>query len=107
MTDYLGNEIKEGMTIQVIETEPFFSKMTLCILHTGTGMREQVEDTVMFPDKWWHVKGEYEIVSIKDKLFYEHKVGEMIWSTDISLLSFGLQTSDIITIKGVSDINPN
>lgn len=103
--DYLGNEIKEGMTIQIIETDPFFSSMQLCVLHNGK--MTKIGEPIEFPKNTWIIKEEYLIVSNNDKLYYRKTGLGVVYDWDLSMLEFGLQSTDKIAIKGISDINSN
>jgi len=104
--DYLGNEIKEGMTIQVVETTPFFSSVTPCLLNLATHKITRGE-TIKMPDKCWTIKQECSVVRINGDLFYKMTSNHGITCNfRLDMLEWG-QPSDIITIKGISDIKPN
>ena len=99
--DYLGNEIKEGMTVKIINTKPIWSEMQK-YKTTKKGLK-RVGKKVIAPDKIWNCAGEYPIV--------KNKSGQLQYVIDdcyllLSGLSCGLQDHSLITIKGISDIEP-
>jgi hypothetical protein len=103
--DYLGNEIKEGMTVKVIRTKPIFGDLQLLkpkkngkgFFKPKTIYKEQKE--------CWHCVSEYEVIKGKDgalRYIVDYgQFGDIHWL--LSNINWGLQEHDLITIKGVSD----
>lgn len=105
--DYLGNEIKEGMIIKIIRTKPIWSDIQMLVT-TGDGRTERKGEPVKAPEKIWECVGEWPVVKGDDgKLRYVVDFGE--YGSIACLLSgieWGIQKQDLITIKGVSDLEP-
>lgn len=105
--DYLGNEIKEGMTIKIIRTKPIWSEMQMCVT-TGNGKMEKKGEVVKAPEKIWECVDEWPVVKGDDgTLRYIVDFGS-VGSIHLLLsgIEWGRQKQDLITIKGISDAEP-
>lgn len=105
--DYLGNEIKEGMTIKIIRTKPIWSEMQMWVT-TGNGKMEKRGETVKAPEKIWECIGEWPVVRGADgnlRYIVDYgSAGSIHWL--LSKIDWGRQKQDLIAIKGVSDTEP-
>lgn len=97
----MGNEIKEGMTVIVVSTQPFFSVIRVPALSKDGDV---IYKTVKMPEKIFEPGPEYRIVKRDNMLLYEKNISGVTWRLDMSMLLN--QPGDMLTIKGVSDINP-
>lgn len=101
MTDWKGNEIKEGHIIVIVRTKPFFTAARFGFLDFSNPSKgfEQVGETYKTPEYIWEPRWDMEVVSLDGKLYYKSNNTYV----DISMLNFFKQDSDIICIKGISD----
>lgn len=98
ITDYLGNEVKDGMDIcfiTVIDKQQF-RFMGYMI---GGEMKGSLEPER--PDKPCFEKGEF--YHLNNGLNYTKKHGGITYTAPLSMLTFGQQPTQILAIKGISD----
>lgn len=105
--DYLGNEIKDGMTIKIIRTKPMFVEMQM-YAPNNDGIMISHGEPIKIPDKIWETVCEYKITKDDDYgLLCTVSSGDGISiMRKLSGTPSMLQQGDLITISGVSDTEP-
>lgn len=101
MKDYLGNEITAGMTVKIIRTKSFFAGAQRLEWINGEFVKvgEPIPD-----DPVWECLYEFPIIENDGRLYYVHHDNGGSVSMFLEHLDFGWQPTDLITIKGISDI---
>ena len=96
--DYLGNEIKEGMTLKVIRTR---------VPYVVSGYWNGSEHVVVKeePKPIWECIQKAEVIRRDNRLMYKTTFDNETWYLDLAML-FPNQPCDLITIEGVSDKKP-
>jgi hypothetical protein len=105
--DYLGNEVKEGMTIKIIRTKPIYGDIQ--VLKPKKNKKGFFKPKTIYkqPKECWETIGEYEIVKDSETgvLRYIVNYGESrSVHFFLSNILWGFQKVDILTIKGLSDV---
>jgi hypothetical protein len=106
--DYLGNEVKEGMTIKIIRTKPIYGDIQ--ILKPKKNKKGFFKPKIIYkqPKECWETIGEYEVVKdietgvLRYIVDYEES-GQIHFF--LSNILWGFQKADILTIKGISDVS--
>lgn len=95
-TDYLGNEIEDGMTIYVVRKKPFYTHMY--------GSDKWCTSTKT-PKECWEVICEYKVYFDKDfNLLFATTIGKVRISESLKGLFKSIDfDSQCIAIKGISD----
>ena len=100
LTDWMGNLVKDGDTVIVIRTRPFF-RGEIKLINFQTGEEKQV---AYIPDNFqWENIGEYKIKRVGHALMYDTNICDCTFTRSISFIDFGKQSTDVICIKGISD----
>jgi uncharacterized Zn ribbon protein len=101
LTDWMGNLVKDGDTVIIIRTRPFFRGEVKSI-NFQTGEEKLV---AYIPDNFqWENIGEYKMKKVGHVLMYDIFFGNgCTLTTSASMIDFGKQPTDVICIKGVSD----
>lgn len=102
--DYLGNEIKHGMTIKVIRTKPIYGDIK--IKKRKKSGKGYFKEKIIYkqPEQCWECVMECLVEEGNDGML------RYICSSTHSIISFllkgihwGFQEGDLLTIKGISD----
>lgn len=103
ITDYLGNEVKYGMSICFVKVvdKDYFGNASLLVPQMNGG-HKVIEVSKRKPDApCWEV-GSY--IDVELGLNYTKQIGEYTFTAPLSMLIFGTDFSThILSIKGVSD----
>lgn len=109
MTDYLGNEIKEGVVIKIIRTKPIFCDVSIIkFKKNGKGyFKKKVVKKA--PKKCWEQVGDECLVTKDDDGTMRYIIDGGDCGTISMLLDEIMWFNDpnkLLTIKGISDMPP-
>lgn len=105
--DYLGNEIKHGMTIKVMRTKPIYGDIKM-MKPKKNGKGYFKEKTIFKqPKQCWDCVMECLVEKGDDgKLRYIYDYGDSTVHFLLESIHWGFQKVDLLTIKGISDERP-
>lgn len=106
ITDWKGNEVKEGDEICIIRRirRPFFTNVSW-LIPDGMGKFQEIKGSDPEPAKeCWEV-GDY--TKVEPGFMCTTKEGDTTYKCHISLLTMFMTDDFVLAIKGLSDVNPN